>query len=248
MAGWGRDVLSALKRALPVALPIMLGYVVIGVPAGILEAEIGLTPWMAFMLSATYYSGAGQFMLSNLWLAGQGPLAIAASISLVNTRQLLYSAAFAPRFAKEPKGVTALFAATVTDESFGVNTERFAVDPQWGAADACAVNLLSLLSWASANALGGAVGDLLAMPTEVASFAMTAIFVCLLLTQVFSGPKVSGAVMAALATVLCKVVGAGSVAIVCGAVAGVLTVVALDREPRDTEDDGALRDAEEVRP
>ena len=37
----GASVAVPLRRALPVALPVMLGYVVIGLPAGILEAEVG---------------------------------------------------------------------------------------------------------------------------------------------------------------------------------------------------------------
>lgn len=205
----------------------MLGYVVIGIPAGILEAEVGLEPWVVFMLSCTYYSGAGQFMLPNLWLAGQGFWSIGASISLVNMRQLLYSAAFAPRMAPVPNPLKALFAATVTDESFGVNMERFASGPSWDAACATAVNVLSMLSWATANAVGAAVGDALAMPTDVASFAMTSIFVCLLLTQEFSRPAVACAVTAAAVVALCKVVGAGGIAVVAGAVAGVAAAMAV---------------------
>lgn len=235
------DVLSPIRRALPAALPVMLGYVVIGLPAGILEAEVGLEPWMVFMLSCTYYSGAGQFMLPNLWLAGQGFWSIGASISLVNMRQLLYSAAFAPAMARVPRPFKALFAATVTDESFGVNMARFASDPSWDAACATTLNVLSMLSWATANAVGAVVGDALAMPTDVASFAMTSIFVCLLLTQEFSRPTAACAVTAAVVVALCKVAGVGGVAVVAGAVAGVAVamVVGGGGESRACEDGGA---------
>ncbi|MEY8436499.1 AzlC family ABC transporter permease [Atopobiaceae bacterium 24-176] len=228
---------DAVHRAFPAALPVMLGYLVIGVPAGILEAEIGLSPWMAFMVSCTYYSGAGQFMLPNLWLAGQGFWSIGASISLVNMRQLLYSAAFAPRMTRVPKPLKALFAATVTDESFGVNMERFGADKTWDASCACAVNVLSMLSWAFANAVGAAVGDVLAMPTEVASFAMTSIFICLLLSQSFTRPLVACAVTSAAVVAICKLVGASSIAVVCGALAGVVVATALGQ--RSSEGHGA---------
>lgn len=234
-------LLARLGRTLPVALPVMAGYVVIGLPAGILSAQCGLSPWMAFLMSATYYSGAGQFMLSNLWLAGQPALAIAASISLVNMRQLLYSCSFAPRF----KGVSAplktLFSATVTDESFGVNVDRFAQDRAWTPADATAVNLWSMGAWAAANGLGAAAGDLLALPTDVASFAMTAIFICLLLCQTASLTTVVVAGGAMAATVACKLLGGGSVAVVVGAVVGVALGVLLDRDnaPADEKPIGA---------
>ena len=48
----------------------MLGYVAIGVPCGILSASIGLDALQVFLLSALFYSGAGQFMIPNMFLAG----------------------------------------------------------------------------------------------------------------------------------------------------------------------------------
>ena len=59
-----------IRQSLKAALPIMLGYVAIGVPCGILSASIGLDALQAFLLSALFYSGAGQFMIPNMWLAG----------------------------------------------------------------------------------------------------------------------------------------------------------------------------------
>lgn len=219
---------SLIKRTLPQAMPVMLGYVVIGIPAGILEAQMGLDPLLAFFLSATYYSGAGQFMLANMWIAGQSPLSIALSISLVNLRQLLYSASLAPRLATTPAPLKALCTATVTDESFGVNTDRFAQDPTWSATDATLTNILSMLSWASANALGAFAGDILPISTSVASFAMTSIFICLLLSQSLTTPTLLVVAVSALVVVSCKLAGLGSVAIVAGALAGVAAGVALD--------------------
>ncbi len=227
------SISSHIRRALPYAAPIMAGYVAIGIPCGILEAEVGIAPWMAFVFSATFYSGAGQFMLSNLWLAGQPLLAIAASISFVNLRQLLYSAAFAPRFQKVKRWLAALFALTVTDESFGVNLDRFAQseeravcpgDPEarpWDAADATCVNLLSMSAWATANFVGGLVGSALAIPTAVASFAMTAIFICLLFGRSFTSTTIVVGVVSAAMVVLMKAVGLEQPAIIVGAVCGV---------------------------
>lgn len=199
----------------------MLGYLAIGIPCGVMSAEAGLAPWMAFLLSVTFYSGAGQFMMSSLWLAGTPLVTLILSVSLVSTRQMLYSAAFSPHASDAPRPLAALFAATVTDESFGVNLDRFLSDGEWTVRLATLVNLLSMLSWGVANALGCAVGAALAIPTAIMSFAMTSIFVCLLVGQ----PKnaVVGVVVAstAVAVVALKLVGAGSVAVLLGALVGV---------------------------
>ena len=103
----------------------MLGYVAIGLPCGILSASIGLNALQVFIMCALFYSGAGQFMIPNMWLAGSPIASIILSVSFVNTRQMLYSAAFAPWCENVRKRLAFLFSATVTDESFGVNLQRF---------------------------------------------------------------------------------------------------------------------------
>lgn len=216
-----------LRAALPAALPVMLGYVAIGIPCGVLSAEAGVSaPW-AFLISATYYSGAGQFMMASLALSGTPLVAMVASVALVGTRQLLYSAALAPYLERAPRPLAALFAATVTDESFGVNLERLVSDRTWTPERATVVNLACMLSWAVANALGAAVGPALALPTAVMSFAMTSIFICLLATQRWSVRTAVAALVAAGAVVALKLAGAGSLAVLLGALAGVAGGMAL---------------------
>lgn len=210
-----------MGAALSAALPIMLGYVAIGIPCGVMEAEVGVSPLFAFVISATFYSGAGQFMMSSLALAGTPVASMVASVALVSTRQLLYSAALSPYLKGAPRPLAALFAATVTDESFGVNLERLAGGEGWTPLRATIVNVASMLSWATANALGAAVGPALAIPTAIMSFAMTSIFVCLLVGQRWARTTVVVSLTSAACVVLLKALGAGSLAVLLGALVGI---------------------------
>lgn len=211
-----------VRQGVTAALPVMLGYLAIGIPCGVMAAEVGVGPAAAFLLSATFYSGAGQFMMASLALAGTPVLSMVASVSLVSTRQLLYSAALSPYVRGASRPLATLFAATVTDETFGVNMERFAAG-SWSTERATVANLASMLAWASANALGALVGPALAIPTAVMSFAMTAIFICLLAGQRWTRVTFVVAGVSALAVVALKLVGAGSLSVLLGAVAGVVT-------------------------
>ena len=197
----------------------------IGIPCGIMESQIGMNAFMAFVMSATLYSGAGQFMIPSMWLAGNPLSSIIASVSFVNTRQILYSAAFAPYFEKVHKGLTFLFSATVTDESFGVNLNNF-IQGNWTADKACAVNLFSMTSWAVSNAIGVLVGDALSIPTAVAAFAMTSIFICLLASQKVDSTNILVIVVSICAVVILKLLGLGGAAILfeacCGVAAGMV--------------------------
>ena len=208
------------------AVPIMAGYVVLGLPCGLLCQQAGMDWLMTLIMSLFFYSGAGQYMIPNMWLAG-GPIAsIVASVSLVNTRQLLYGASLA-RFCEDTgRPLAFLFSATVTDESFGVNLARFE-NGGWSVRSATAVNLASQASWALANVAGALVGSLVSFPSAVASFAMTSIFICLLCMQKVNAVNV--AAMLSAVVLACKCAGLAGPAILVGALAGVAAGYAAGR-------------------
>ena len=229
-----------IQPAFKAAVPIMLGYVAIGIPCGILEDSIGMNALQVFLLSCLFYSGAGQFMIPNMWLAASPIASIVASVSLVNTRQMLYSASFAPLVAGQPRGLSFLFAATVTDESFGVNMANFATGT-WNVRRATVVNLLSLTSWTLSNVVGVLIGSAVGIPLAIASFAMTSIFICLLVTQKVSFENVVAVVVAVLGVYVCKLVGLTGPAILVGAVAGVVAAMLVSQLHRDVDAGGDNR-------
>lgn len=218
-----------LRSALTAALPIMLGYVFLGIPCGILAQQVGIDALQVFLLSMLFYSGAGQYMISNMWLAGSPLLAIIASVSLVNSRQMLYGASLSRFCGDAKRGLSFLFGATVTDESFAVNLSRFEKG-NWSVGAATAVNLMSELSWALANVLGVVLGSLLTVPSALASFAMTSIFLCLLFSQKASAANVVAALVAVAGVFVCKLVGLSGPAILIGALAGVAAGIVVARK------------------
>ena len=209
-----------VRQALSAAAPVMLGYVIIGLPCGILSAAAGLNVVQVALLALLYYSGAGQFMIPNMWMAGLPVASIVASISLVNTRQILYSVSLA-RFADGVgRRLTYVFAATVTDETFGVNNQRFE-GGDWSVRRGTIANLFCQASWSSACVVGVLIGSALHVPLAIASFAMTSIFICLLFVQKMSRENILAAVAAAMGVVVCKLVGLSGAAVVIGALLGV---------------------------
>lgn len=209
-----------IRQSFSAALPIMLGYVAIGIPCGILCASIGLDAFQVFLLSALFYSGAGQFMIPNMWLTASPIASIVASVALVNTRQMLYAASFAPRCEGVKKRLAFLFAATVTDESYGVNTAKFE-EGEWSVGRATAVNLFSQSSWTLSNIVGVLVGNAIGIPLAIASFAMTSIFICLMCTQKLNAANAIAVVAAMAGVFIAKAVGLSGPAILIGAVVGV---------------------------
>ena len=212
--------LENIRVSFKAALPIVLGYVAIGIPCGILSASIGMNALQVFMMCALFYSGAGQFMIPNMWIAGAPLASIILSVSFVNTRQMLYSAAFAPWCENVSKKLAFWFAATVTDESFGVNMQQFE-QGGWTVQRATFVNLFSQSSWTISCVVGVFIGNAIGIPLAIAAFAMTSIFICLLVTQEVTAENIVAALCAIIGVFVCKCVGLAGPAIFIGALVGV---------------------------
>ena len=131
-----------IKEGFKAALPIMAGYVVLGLPCGLLCQQAGMSWFMVLLMCVFFYSGAGQYMIPNMWLAGNPIASIVASVSLVNTRQMLYGASLSRFCENVGRPLAFLFGATVTDESFGVNLAQFA-NGGWTVKHATTVNICS---------------------------------------------------------------------------------------------------------
>lgn len=218
---------SCAREAFKAAVPIMLGYAAIGIPCGILCDSIGLNALQVLLMCVLFYSGAGQFMIPNMYLAGSPIASIVSSVSLVNTRQMLYSASLAPYCDGVSKRLSMLFAATVTDESYGVSMARFE-EGGWSVKHALLVNLFSQSSWTLFNVVGVLIGSLIAIPLEIASFAMTSIFICLLVTQPLVVTNIAAAVTAIFGVYVCKLIGLEGACILIGAVMGVVVGLLVD--------------------
>lgn len=220
------------RGVLLVAWPVMLSYVAVGLPCGVLAAKAGMTPLMNFVLALTYLSGGGQFMMSNLWLAGTPMVSIIASVAAISTRFALYSASLAPYLTRFDHKQSLTIACTYTEEAYGITLSRLTSGNAWTARHALSLNVCVQLTWAISYAAGAALGSAIDIPTAIAGFAMTSLFLYLLYAQ----PHTRGtacAVLGATTTVaLCKWNGLSGVAVPLAALVGVAAGMASGLLPR----------------
>lgn len=217
-----------LRRVCTLAWPVMLSYIAVGLACGVLEAKAGMAPWMAFVLGCTFLSGAGQFMMSNLWMAGVPMASILVSVATVSSRFALYSASLAPRLSRVSRGLAMGVCGTLTEESFGINMAKLMNDDEWTEVHALLFNIILLLTWGGSCAAGVSIGTAVTIPTAVAGFAMTSLFVFLLCTQRLSVPVAAAIVAAFVVVMLLKYAGLTAFAVPVAAVAGVVAALAVD--------------------
>lgn len=218
---------ALLADVLAVAWPVMLSYVAVGIPCGILATKAGLAPWMTFVFGFTYFSGGGQFMVSNLWLAGTPIASILTSVAAISTRFALYSASLAPYLQKFGKRESFTIAWNFSEESFGISLSKLANDKDWTARHAWWLSFVLEWTWALACLVGAFIGGALEISTSIAAFAMTSLFIYLLYVQEHTSGYPAAIAGAVFGVVLCKWTGLANMAVPVGAIAGVLAGLAV---------------------
>ncbi len=230
-----------LGEVLANAWPIMMSYVPVGMACGILGSKCGVGPIQGFLLSVTVISGGSQFMISNLWLAGMPAATIIACVGAISLRFALYSASLAPYLQKCRKREALALAFTLIEEAYGVTLSKWIEGEKcgWTIRHALLLNLLTIATWAGSVTAGGALGAVLQIPTAVAGFAMTALFIYLLWSQLDGQckEKYMAASAAVLAVIICKLVGLSAIVVPAGSFAGVVTAILYSKRPGGSGDE-----------
>ena len=81
---------SALRAAFPLTLPVMAGYLVLGMGFGILLQSKGYHFGWAILMSLTIYAGSMQYVAVDLLSGGATLVATALMTLMVNARHLFY--------------------------------------------------------------------------------------------------------------------------------------------------------------
>ncbi|MEA4925080.1 MAG: AzlC family ABC transporter permease [Syntrophomonadaceae bacterium] len=135
------------------AVPIAIGYIPIGITFGLLAQAAGIPNYITVMMSLVIFAGASQFVGINLIALGTGYIEIILTTFILNLRHLLMSASLSQKLASgTPKGILALLAFGVTDETFSVASFRSeaALSPEFLAG----LNLLAYSAWNLGTWLG----------------------------------------------------------------------------------------------
>jgi len=203
MAGKGKlNTRSGIVQGLISAWPICLGYIPVGLALGVIAQKAGLHPLEIGFMSLLVFAGSAQFIAVSMLSNGAGAVSIIFATLAVNLRHLLMSSALALHLGNASKRILSLFAYGVTDESFGVNISKFR-DENWDIKRALVVNHTTNITWVASTIIGGYGGQLIPAGAFGIDYALTAMFIGLLVIQLKGRKYVLTAVIAgALAIIL----------------------------------------------
>lgn len=163
------------------ALPIVAGFVPVGMAFGMLAISSGISLLPGQLLSTIVFAGASQFMAVNLLASGFGIWQIIAATFLMNLRHMLMSSNLALRTNLSKKWIPVI-AFGVTDETFSI----MALDSgELKAPYMFGLNLTAWSAWNLGTLTGMLFGSILPVNLQQAmGLGLYALFVAILIPEI----------------------------------------------------------------
>lgn len=195
----------ALKAAFPHTIPVLMGYLFLGMAFGILLSSNGYHFGWAIVMSIFIYAGSMQFVAVGLLTSGFSVITTILITLMVNARHLFYGLSMLTKFndmgSKKPYMIFSL-----TDETFSllcsVNAPKD-IDKNWFY---FFISLLNHSYWILGSVIGGIIGSLFTFNTKGIDFVMTALFVVIFINQWQSNHNHTPALIGIFATIICLLI------------------------------------------
>lgn len=172
------------KDGVYAAIPTLLGYIGIGIAAGVVGKAANLSVLEVSLLAVIVYAGAAQFIIAGLMLVATPITAIIFTVFLVNSRHFLMSMATAPSFRRFSLLNNIAIGSLLTDESFAVTMNAVANKVPVNASWMHGLNLTAYIAWILSCLVGALIGEWLPDPAIFGlDYALVAMFIGLLYLQ-----------------------------------------------------------------
>ncbi len=172
---------KTIRLAFLASIPVMAGYVVLGIGFGILLQDLGYSFLWAGLMSLTIYAGSMQYAALDLISGGAGLITTALMTLMINARHFFYGLSMLSRYQDAGRRKPYLIFA-LTDETYSLVSS-----PPPEGADATGycfwISLFDQIYWIAGSLLGGLLGPILPFDSTGMDFAMTALFVVIFVEQ-----------------------------------------------------------------
>lgn len=173
---------NAFRAAFPYTIPVLTGYLFIGMAFGVMIQEKGYNFLWAMLMSLLCYAGSGQYLAVNFFAPGVSLLNVIFMEFMLNIRHIFYGLSLLERFGQMgKKRLYMIF--SLTDETYSlffitkvppdVDEDKFLF----------AIAALDQSYWILGSGLGALLGNVLPIDTTGIDFAMTALFVVIMVEQ-----------------------------------------------------------------
>lgn len=172
---------KTIRLAFKASIPVMAGYLVLGLGFGVLLQNQGYGFLWAFLMSLTIYAGSMQYAALDLISGGASLITTALMTLMINARHFFYGLSMLDKYQKAGKARPYLV-FSLTDETYSLVCSPAPA----GASETKYYLLVSLFDqfyWIAGSVLGGLLGPILPFDSTGMDFAMTALFVVIFAEQ-----------------------------------------------------------------
>ena len=174
--------LRALRAAFPHTIPVLTGYLVLGLAYGILMSTRGYGALWSTLMSAIAFCGSMQYAAITLLTTVFDPLQAFFLSLMVNARHLFYGVSMLRKYAGLG-GLRPFLIWWLTDETFSVLCTVEVPESAERGPFYFWVSFLDYCYWVGGTLIGGLFGSLITFNTTGVDFALTALFVVLFMEQ-----------------------------------------------------------------
>lgn len=174
-----REILSAAIR---VTVPVLMGYLAIGMAFGLMLQSVGYgAPW-ALLMSLTIYAGSGQYLGVSLLATGASLPQVAFLTLMINFRHLVYGLSMLEKFRGMGKRKFYMI-FSLTDETYALLSSVKVPEGIRAHDYYFTIAMLNQSYWVLGSVLGSLLGGALGIDTTGVDFAMTALFLVIAVGQ-----------------------------------------------------------------
>lgn len=196
---------NSFKYSLERSVPILIGFFPVGTVYGLMMSAAGYNFLWSAAASLFVYAGSLQMLMISFFRSDMSILTIAVTALLLNSRHMFYGLSFIEKF-RSYGGWKWFLIYGMPDESYSLlcsYVPREGVEEKW-------VHIFSTgliwLYWIAFSVLGGLVGQLITFDTTGIDFALTALFIVILLDQIKSTGMKLPALIGGVSSVLCIII------------------------------------------
>lgn len=186
---------AALRRGVGDALPLFLTVIPFAFVIGLAVVETGMAPLVGWSTSPIIFGGAAQLTVITFLGAGTAVVAVITAALVIQARHLMYSAALAPAFQKQPRWFRWIAPYALIDQVFALVIFRTDDEPADFRSYYLGTMMVYITGWCSMTALGLVVGPLIPESWNF-GLAIPLMFVALVVMGINRWPKAVAAVTA----------------------------------------------------
>ncbi len=191
---------SKIKNAFYATIPVMAGYLVLGIGFGMVLRTRGYGILWALAMSVFIYAGSMQYVAIDLLTGGVSLITAAVTTLAVNARHLFYSISMIDKYKNQKRKNFLIF--TLTDETYSLVCSEVP-DGTDASSYYFYVSLFDYIYWIGGSAIGSVLGSVLPIRTEGVDFALTALFLTVFVEQWLTTKNHLSAIIGVGASVVC---------------------------------------------